>query len=109
MVYFGILVSPCNRGRLEVPNARLMVVEDHELGTNDCRGWLRRSLFQKLQQRYTELVGMEKAALLTKRKEPNNFTPEQFAVLVEQAERNARTNPLFSRAADCGRNCGHRG
>jgi len=24
------------------------VVPDHELGTNDCRGWLRKSLFDKL-------------------------------------------------------------
>ena len=47
MVYFGILVSPC-RVRIEIPEARIMVVEDHELGTNDCRGWLRRSLFERL-------------------------------------------------------------
>ncbi len=90
MVYFGILVSPCNKGRLELPKARLMVVEDHELGTNDCRGWIRHSIFQKLQQqRYAELVGIEKAALLANRKAPNNFTPEQLTVLGEQAERNA--------------------
>jgi hypothetical protein len=95
MVYFGILVSPCNKGRLELPKARLMVVEDHELGTNDCRGWTRHSMFQKLQQqRYVELVRMEKAALLAKRKEPNNLTPEQLTALVEQAERNARGKVL---------------
>jgi len=47
VVYFGILVSPC-RVRIEIPEARIMVVEDHELGTNDCRGWLRRSLFERL-------------------------------------------------------------
>jgi hypothetical protein len=95
MVYFGILVSPCNKGRLELPKARLMVVEDHELGTNDCRGWIRNSMFQKLQQqRYAELVGMEKTALLAKRKEPDNLTPEQLTALVEQAERNARAKVL---------------
>jgi hypothetical protein len=49
MVYFGILVSPCSLGRMELPNARVMVVADHDLGTNDCRGWLRRSIFERLQ------------------------------------------------------------
>jgi hypothetical protein len=94
MVYFGILVSPCTKGRLEIPKARLMVVEDHELGTNDCRGWIRRSLFQGLQQqRHAEIVGMEKAALLSKRRQPTT-TPEQLTALAEQAERNARSKFL---------------
>ena len=47
ITYFGILVSPC-QARIEVPEARLMVVDDHELGTNDCRGWIRRTLFDRL-------------------------------------------------------------
>jgi hypothetical protein len=47
MTYFGILVSPC-KALLEVPEARVLVVKDHELGTNDCRGWIRRSLFDRL-------------------------------------------------------------
>lgn len=95
MVYFGILVSPCSKGRLEIPKARLMVVEDHELGTNDCRGWIRRSLFQQLQQqRYAELIEAEKAALLIKRKAANNLTSDQLTTLVEQAERNARARVL---------------
>lgn len=47
ITYFGILVSPC-QVRIEVPEARLMVVDDHELGTNDCRGWIRRTLFDRL-------------------------------------------------------------
>jgi hypothetical protein len=95
MVYFGILVSPCSKGRLEIPTARLMVVEDHELGTNDCRGWIRRSLFQQLQQqRYAELIEVEKAALLIKQKAPNDLTPDQLASLTEQAERNARVKVL---------------
>ena len=95
MVYFGILVSPCSKGRLEIPKARLMVVEDHELGTNDCRGWIRRSLFRELQQeRYAELLELEKAALLVKRRAAANLTPAQVAALVEQAERNARAKVL---------------
>lgn len=47
MTYFGILVSPC-KVCLEFPKARVIVVKDHELGTNDCRGWLRRSMFARL-------------------------------------------------------------
>lgn len=38
VTYFGILVSPC-KVRIEEPNATVLVVEDHSLGTNDCRGW----------------------------------------------------------------------
>ncbi len=26
----------------------VLVVDDHALGTNDCRGWIRRSLFERL-------------------------------------------------------------
>lgn len=47
VTYFGILVSPC-MVRMQIPNGRVTVVPDHELGTNDCRGWLRKSIFDKL-------------------------------------------------------------
>src|SRR3984893_9637574 len=47
VTYFGILVSPC-KVRIEEPDSRVFVVEDHALGTNDCRGWIRRSMFEKL-------------------------------------------------------------
>ncbi|HEU0140157.1 MAG TPA: hypothetical protein VFQ79_10615, partial [Bryobacteraceae bacterium] len=47
ITYFGILISPC-KVRVEEPDVRVLVVEDHTLGTNDCRGWIRRSLFEKL-------------------------------------------------------------
>jgi hypothetical protein len=47
ITYFGILVSGCKVVRTE-PQASLVVVKDLELGTNDCRGWIRRSLFRKL-------------------------------------------------------------
>lgn len=47
MTYFGILVSPC-KVCIEIPEARVLVVKDHELGTNDCRGWIRRSHFERL-------------------------------------------------------------
>jgi len=47
MTYFGILVSPC-QVRIEIPDCRVMVVEDRQLGTNDCRGWIARSVFNRL-------------------------------------------------------------
>ena len=47
VTYFGILVSPC-MVRMQIPYGRVTVVPDHELGTNDCRGWIRQSLFDKL-------------------------------------------------------------
>jgi hypothetical protein len=48
ITYFGILVSGCKVVRKE-PEARVLVVKDLELGTNDCRGWIRRSHFRKLE------------------------------------------------------------
>src|SRR5262245_18597372 len=47
ITYFGILVSPC-KVRIEDQDTRVLVVEDHCLGTNDCRGWIRHSLFERL-------------------------------------------------------------
>jgi hypothetical protein len=47
IVYFSILISDCKLVHAE-PNMRIVVVEDHVLGTNDCRGWLRESLYRKL-------------------------------------------------------------
>src|SRR5436309_8020178 len=47
---FGVLVSPC-KVRIEMPDARVIVVKDHEFGTNDCRGWVSRSFFRALQER----------------------------------------------------------
>ncbi len=48
MVYFSILISDC-KTVIEEPNVTVLVVKDHSLGTNDCRGWLRESLYRKLQ------------------------------------------------------------
>src|SRR5262245_25214912 len=50
IIYFGILVSAW-KVRVEEPDCRLMVVDDRELGTNDCRGWISASLFRKLQHK----------------------------------------------------------
>ena len=51
ITYFGILVSSC-KVLAEEPDCRVMVVDDHEFGTNDCRGWISQSLFRKLQQKH---------------------------------------------------------
>src|SRR5436190_14840375 len=50
ITYFGVLVSPC-KVRIEAPDVRVIVVKDHEFGTNDCRGWISRSLLRGLQAR----------------------------------------------------------
>jgi hypothetical protein len=50
ITYFGVLVSPC-KVRIEASDVRVIVVKDHEFGTNDCRGWISRSIFRALQKR----------------------------------------------------------
>src|SRR5579859_5615160 len=50
IVYFGILVSPC-QVMMESADARVLIVPDHKLGTNDCRGWIGRSVFERLKQK----------------------------------------------------------
>ncbi len=47
ITYFGILVSDC-KVVIQEPNVDVLVVEDHALGTNDCRGWISERLFGKL-------------------------------------------------------------
>jgi hypothetical protein len=46
ITYFGILVSPCKQ-RIQLSDARVMVVKDRTLGTNDCRGWISESVFKR--------------------------------------------------------------
>jgi len=46
ITYFGILVSPCKQ-RIQLPDARVMVVKDRTLGTNDCRGWISQLVFER--------------------------------------------------------------
>jgi hypothetical protein len=58
IVYFGILVSSC-KVMMEQPEASVLVVADGKLGTNDCRGWIRRSLFLKLQQTHEQQLIVE--------------------------------------------------
>jgi hypothetical protein len=50
IVYFSILVSDCKLVTVE-PSLTIVVVQDHVLGTNDCRGWIRESIYRKLRIR----------------------------------------------------------
>ena len=92
MTYFGILVSSC-KVMIEVPDCRLLVVEDHQLGTNDCRGWISQSLFRRLQTKHRgDLLADEMKRLLTKRRqqcpdehEDFNLNLEERTALTEQA------------------------
>src|SRR6516164_893974 len=94
ITYFGILVSSC-RVLVEEPDCRVMVVDDHEFGTNDCRGWISQSLFRKLQQKHqSELLTWETARLRTQRtrdhseeQQDHSLTGAEEEALVEQAKR----------------------
>lgn len=46
VAYFGILTSEC--GRLLEAEAKVLVVPDNQLGTNDCRGWVSERMFANL-------------------------------------------------------------
>lgn len=94
ITYFGILVSSC-KVLVEERDCRVMVVDDHEFGTNDCRGWISQSLFRKLQQKQqSELLAKETEKLLAQRiaegsekQEDFSLSEEEEAVLLEQAKR----------------------
>jgi hypothetical protein len=94
ITYFGILVSSC-KVLVEEPDCRVMVVDDHELGTNDCRGWISQSLFRKLQQKHqSDILAKETEKLLAQRiaegsegQEDLSLSEEEEAALVEQAKR----------------------
>lgn len=91
ITYFGILVSTC-KVLVEEPDCRVMVVDDREFGTNDCRGWLSQSLFRKLQQKHeAELLAKETERLLGQRiaegSEGLSLSEEEEAQLLEQAKR----------------------
>src|SRR5437868_4756929 len=93
MTYFGILVSSC-KVLIEVPECRLLVVDDRQLGTNDCRGWISQSLFKRLQAKHRdELLADEMKRLLAKRKQQRPDEHECFQLdreeqmaLAEQAQ-----------------------
>src|SRR5580692_6608985 len=101
IVYFGILVSSC-KVMMEEPDARVLVVPDHALGTNDCRGWVRRSVFRKLQQRHDdELLDKQVKRLLKDRhgcgpEKERHLDRHERSSLEEQAKREIAGKTLRS-------------
>ena len=86
ITYFGILVSSC-KVLVEVPDCRVMVVDDYELGTNDCRGSISQSLFRKLQQKHqSELLAREMERLHAPRTAKDSDTPDHPSTEAEMLE-----------------------
>ena len=92
IVYFGILVSPC-KVMMEESDARVLVVPDHSLGTNDCRGWIRRSVFGKLQQKHDADLLDRQVKRLLRQERPDgqekglSLPGQEQSTLEEQAKR----------------------
>ena len=91
VTYFGILAGPC-QVRIELAEARVIVVKDHELGTNDCRGWISDSLFLKLRaQHQAALVAREMARVV---ETGSPLTPVEHELLAKEVERCIRDRVL---------------
>src|SRR5579864_8364342 len=90
IVYFGILVSPC-KVMMEEPEARVLVVPDLKLGTNDCRGWIRRSVFQRLKEKHDrEILSVQMERLRRERHgkvSDEDLDRHQQSALLEDAKR----------------------
>jgi len=90
IVYFGILVSPC-KVMMEEPEARVLVVPDRKLGTNDCRGWIRRSVFQRLKEKHDrEILSVQMERLRRERHgkvSDEDLDRHQQSALLEDAKR----------------------
>jgi hypothetical protein len=101
ITYFGILVSSC-KVIAEEADCRVLVVDDHELGTNDCRGWISASLFRKLERKHeSALLAKEVARLLEKRMEESTEFPLPLAAdeakdteVIEEAKRRIQTKRI---------------
>src|SRR5579864_5653332 len=90
IVYFGILVSPC-KVMMEESESRVLVVPDRKLGTNDCRGWIRRSVFRRLQQKHDdEILSYQMERLRRERHAgalDEDLDEKQRSLLLEDAKR----------------------
>lgn len=90
IVYFGILVSPC-KVMTEEPESRVLVVPDRKLGTNDCRGWIRRSVFQRLQQKHDDEILSAQVERLRRERcakgAGEDLDEQQESILLEDAKR----------------------
>ena len=88
MTYFGILVSSC-KVMVEVPECRVLVVDDRELGTNDCRGWISRTLFMKLQAKHRKNLLVDEIKRLLRKHghgQDSQLNPDDGEALKQQAE-----------------------
>lgn len=99
IVYFGIVVSPC-RVMMDEPNLKVLVVPDHMLGTNDCRAWISRSLFAKLQQKHDDELVAARIERLRKERypslSPKELDPEDHAMLAEDVQEETASKRLHS-------------
>src|SRR6267154_2123210 len=90
IVYFGILVSPC-KVMMEESEARLLVVPDKSLGTNDCRGWIRRSVFQRLKQKHDDEILSAQVERLRRERHVSardeDLDQDEESVLLQDAKR----------------------
>jgi hypothetical protein len=90
IVYFGILVSPC-KAMMEEPESLVLIVPDGKLGTNDCRGWIRRSVFRRFQQKHDdELLSAQVERLQRERcakTADGGLDEQQQCALLEDAKR----------------------
>ena len=91
VTYFGILAGPC-QVRIELPEARVVVVKDHELGTNDCRGWLSHSLFLRLRAQHQAAILAREVARVAGARGP--LTPHENDSVVKEAQQNVRDMAL---------------
>src|SRR5262249_47778208 len=86
MTYFGILVSSC-KVLIEVPECRVLVVEDRQIGNNHCPGWGSEELFRKLQHKHdAEALAREFEKLMAKMGGHITLSERGEFELVEQAK-----------------------
>jgi hypothetical protein len=89
IVYFGILVSSC-KVMMEEADARVLVVPDCKLGTNDCRGWIRRSVFERLQRKHDDELLLAQVERLRKERygevREEDLDDEEKLILAEDAK-----------------------
>lgn len=88
MTYFGILVSSC-KVMIEVPECRVLVVDDRQLGTNDCRGWISHALFTKLRAKHRDNLSADEIKRPLRKLghgQDSQLNPDDGEALKQQAE-----------------------
>ncbi|HLJ89844.1 MAG TPA: hypothetical protein VKZ53_23755 [Candidatus Angelobacter sp.] len=99
----GILVSSC-KAMIEVADCRILVVDDHVYGTNDCRGWMSHSIFRRLRENHAEQLTQREFKKRIVRIKAQRANDPTF-VLAEEEERQMRRARKIARArafqSDC--------